>query len=604
MPRLSILLALGGLLAGAPACAAEPAESGATEASDAVDAAEASPADDGEQATRFGRLALLVPDVPDSVRDMLERHARSLDLREALTDERSHRRALARVRRELSELLATEGYFSPKFDLSGEPPAIHVQAGPRAVTGAVDIGFEGDLAEPGEERAARREALRAAWRLAPGLPFRQADWSASKQALLEDLLAHDYAAGALTGSEAEVDPDAARVDLKVRLDSGPAFRFGDIEATGLALHDLELVRRYTTLRPGDPYSTEALLAFERALLSSPYFSSAQISVDRDPSQAAATPVRVAVTEASSRRLSFGAGLSSNTGYRGEVGWSNNNLFQRSWMLNTAVRLEQLRQVAFADVMLPPTAHGYRDSFGVLAESTDIQDLVTKRVGAGIVRSRVRGELEIRHSLNLQREQREIDGLVQSTQQSLALNTSWTWRHVDDLFNPRDGWVLNAQLGGGVRGVLSDANFLRGYLKGQWFVPVGLRDQLILRGEAGMTGGAIDSLPQDFLFRAGGSTSVRGYDYLALGVRQGNAVIGGRVLGVGSVEYVHWTSAQWGGAVFIDAGDAADSRKDFDIAYGIGAGVRWRSPAGPIAFDLAYGEHEHTWRPHFSLVIAF
>ncbi|HEY9193530.1 MAG TPA: outer membrane protein assembly factor, partial [Methyloversatilis sp.] len=164
MPRLPILLALGGLLAGAPAFAAEPAESGAAEASDAVDAADALLADEGAQTVRFGRIALQAPDVPEPVRDMLERHARSLDLREPLTDERSHRRLLARVRRELSELLATEGYFSPKFELSVEPPAIQVQAGPRAVTGTVDIVFEGELAEAGEERAARREALRAAWR--------------------------------------------------------------------------------------------------------------------------------------------------------------------------------------------------------------------------------------------------------------------------------------------------------------------------------------------------------------------------------------------------------------------------------------------------------
>lgn len=94
--------------------------------------ADALPADDGGKAAGFGRLALQAPDLPGPVRDMLERHARSLDLREALTDERSHRRLLARVRRELSELLATEGYFSPKFELSGEPPAIHVQAGVRA----------------------------------------------------------------------------------------------------------------------------------------------------------------------------------------------------------------------------------------------------------------------------------------------------------------------------------------------------------------------------------------------------------------------------------------------------------------------------------------
>jgi translocation and assembly module TamA len=548
LKRLRFLLCLSALTAFHAGQAARAA--GDEAAGDASADAEGTPS------AGAGTLALDAPALSQPVRDMLARHARSLQLREPLTDERSRRRALRRIRREVSDLLATEGYFTPQFDIAGDPPSLRIEPGAQAVIGGVAIEFDGDLASDTPAHAERREALRMSWRLSVGKPFRQSDWSAAKQALLDDLQARDYAAGSLAGSRAEVDPEAAKVALQVRLDSGPAFRFGDIEAVGLALHDLDLVRRYSSLRPGDPYSVDALLAFERSLQASPYFSSAQISVDRDPARAAATPVTVSVAESSPKKLSFSAGLSSNTGYRGEVGWSQNNLFDRSWLLTSAVRLEQLRQIAFADIMLPPATDGYRDSF------------------------------------------------VTSTQQSLALNTSWTWRRVDDLFNPRDGWVLNAQVGGGLKGVLSDTNFVRGYLKGQWFLPIGARDQLILRGEAGLTAGAAESLPQDFLFRTGGSTSVRGYDYLALGVRQGSAIVGGRVLGVASVEYVHWMSAQWGAAFFVDAGDAADSRKDFDTAYGAGAGVRWRSPAGPIAFDIAYGEREKTWRPHFSLAIAF
>ncbi|WP_018413128.1 autotransporter assembly complex protein TamA [Methyloversatilis thermotolerans] len=562
--------------------------------------------DDADEAPArdFGRLELVAPDLPSDVLAMLNRHVRSLMLREAVDSERAQRRAVRRVRREAAELLATEGYFSPAFEWVDEPPGVRITPGPRAQVTSVQFRYDGELAGEDETHAQRRAELEQSWRLHAGQPFRQADWSSAKQALLDTLTSRDYAAGALVDSRAEVDPDTAAVDLSLHLDSGPAFRFGDIEATGLALHDLDLVKRYSTIRRGDRYSSDALLAFERALLSSPYFSSVQISTDTDPAHADAAPVKVSVTEAASRRLSFGAGLSSNTGYRGEVGWSDNNIFGKSWLLSSAIRLEQLRQIAFADVMLPPQEDGYRDSFGVLAENADIQDLITRRVATSVVRARLRGDTEIRHSLTLQKEEREIDDVVTGTQQSLALNTSWTWRRVDDLFNPRTGWVVNAQIGGGVKALLSDANFLRGYLKAQWFIPVGQRDQIILRGEVGLTGGAIGAIPQDFLFRTGGSTTVRGYDYLELGVREGSAIVGGRALGVASIEYVHWNTPQWGGAVFVDAGDAASSREDFKPAVGYGAGVRWRSPAGPIAFDIAYGERERQWRPHFSLSIAF
>ncbi len=81
-------------------------------------------------------------------------------------------------------------------------------------------------------------------------------------------------------------------------------------------------------------------------------------------------------------------------------------------------------------------------------------------------------------------------------------------------------------------------------------------------------------------------------------------MGGRYLGTMSAEYVRWFDAQWGGAVFVDAGDAADSREDFDLRTGYGLGARWRSPAGPLAIDLAWGHSERALRLHFGVAIAF
>jgi translocation and assembly module TamA len=127
----------------------------------------------------------------------------------------------------------------------------------------------------------------------------------------------------------------------------------------------------------------------------------------------------------------------------------------------------------------------------------------------------------------------------------------------------------------------------------------------LRGEAGWT--LADSrfgIPQDYLFRTGGTGSVRGYDYLSLGVPEGSAIVGGRYMATASVEYTHWFSHDWGAAAFVDAGDAVDSLADVRLAVGYGFGARWRSPAGPIAIDLAYGERTGNFNLHFSLAIPF
>ena len=137
------------------------------------------------------------------------------------------------------------------------------------------------------------------------------------------------------------------------------------------------------------------------------------------------------------------------------------------------------------------------------------------------------------------------------------------------------------------------------------IPLGASDALLFRGELGVTfAPSAQGIPQDFLFRAGGSNSVRGYAYQSLGVKQGEATVGGRYLATISGEYTHWINPTWGAAVFVDAGNAVDDRQAIDLAVGYGVGARWRSPAGPLGIDLAYGQREGKLRLDFSLAIPF
>ena len=112
------------------------------------------------------------------------------------------------------------------------------------------------------------------------------------------------------------------------------------------------------------------------------------------------------------------------------------------------------------------------------------------------------------------------------------------------------------------------------------------------------------VPETFLFRAGGDQSVRGYAFQSLGVREGEAVVGGRYLLTGSAEYQYWFKPPWGIAFFYDAGNAADSIKDLKPESGFGVGARWRSPVGPINVDIAYGQAVKKARLHFSLGFTF
>ena len=96
-------------------------------------------------------------------------------------------------------------------------------------------------------------------------------------------------------------------------------------------------------------------------------------------------------------------------------------------------------------------------------------------------------------------------------------------------------------------------------------------------------------------------SIRGYDYREVGPRIGDFGVGAQNLVTSSVEYEHYFNRSWGGAVFVDSGSAFNGRTP-DWHTGVGVGVRWRSPVGPVRIDIAHGLDDA--RSSFTLGLSF
>lgn len=510
-----------------------------------------------------------------------------------------------RLRERIPQLLETEGYFSPqiKIDPAADPVQVSVDPGPRARIVSVSVSFLGPLGEPA--RAERAEVLQNSWRLPSGEYFRQADWESAKTALQIAASTRDFPAARIAESLADVDPKTAEVKLSVVVDSGPVFHFGALQITGLSLYTPELVERYKHFKVGEAYSQEKLLQFQSALQAEPYFSAVEVSMDTDPDHADAAPVNVVLTEAKPRRFGTGVGYSTNTGFRTDFSYRDANLFKNAWQLSSGARLESVRQAAFADIFLPPTRDDRRYSVGGIVERSNIEHLAINRQAIGIGESRQRRRIETRIGLSLQREARQAEGTERNINQALALTGGWTYRHVDSVLDPHSGFVLNLQLGGASRLILSDADFIRSYGRVVTYWPLTEKDVLTVRAEAGHTAAkSRSSVPEEFLFRTGGAQTVRGYSYLSLGEQEGSAIVGGRYMAAGSIEHTHWFGERWGMATFVDAGNATDHIDTWRAKVGVGVGARWRSPAGPLAADLAWGVDSRRLRLHISIAVAF
>ncbi|MFN3716974.1 MAG: autotransporter assembly complex protein TamA [Thiobacillus sp.] len=557
----------------------------------------------------FDAHALAVEiDAPEGLKPLLVRHLDAA--RAARLGETPGAEEIARLLRQSEattrELLATEGYFSPRVTTTraGDTLRFAVDPGTRSIVRRVALTFAGALASD-PEGAPLRARIERGFALKSGMPFRQADWDAAKAGVLAPLLSGQYLAARITASEARIDPSAQTADLTVSVDSGPAFFYGEPVISGNQRYPVSVARNLNPARPGQPVNQQDLLDYQMALESSGYYSQAFVRVDPDPATAGAAPVRVEVTERPEKLLSLGAGFSTDTGARVQAEWLSRNIAGRGLRLKLDGRIETRSQRAAGELAWPRDSKGYAHSLGLQLKREDIEGQETRSSLLAAKRSRARGQIESTLSLQYQTEMQQIGNALNVRNQALTANYAWTKRATGRAFYPFEGYVSTVQAGGAAQALLSDTSFLRLHGRHTHYVRLGRGDRLVLRGEAGaVLADTRDGIPTDFLFRAGGDNSVRGYAYQSLGRALNGAVASVRYLATGSVEYNHFFNRDWGLALFLDAGDAADALDNLSPVFGYGVGARYRSPVGPVNLDLAYGEDSGKFRLHFSLGVSF
>lgn len=550
-------------------------------------------------------------EVPEALRPLLENNLRIVRRVKEGVNQRRFERLTARATDEIRELLATEGYFSPRVELTIDRGVQQwtahyvVEPGAPSRISTVELQFRGAIAEDRWDNAARRGALRDAWPLKAGARFRQALWDEAKTGVVRALVDERYPLVQVAESEARVDPQARSVRLRVLVDSGPTVTLGDLRISGLERYPESIVRDLNRIAPGSPYSQKKLSDLQRDLLETAYFTSALVTADLDAARPAGAPILVSVVEAPRRRVRVGVGYSTDVGFKLETAYAQREFFGTPWQWTSGLRLAQREQGAFSEVLTPRDARGHRYGVGAIVLRQDVQNEVSTSVSALLRRLTPGRERDSEIGLAPTVERKEIGDVATERLKALPLYASWTWRNVDDLIDPRRGWMFNFKTAAALEGLLTDESFFSGYAKASAFLPVGRRDTFIARAELGRTWTSDPrQVPSRYLFRTGGSTTVRGYAFDSLGVRLDGAVTGGRVLGLASAEYVHMFTETYGIAAFVDAGDAAGSAGDWEAKLGYGIGARYKSPIGPLALDVAYGRDTRDTRVHFAVGYSF
>lgn len=604
---------------------------------------------------------------PASVRELLLQHLQLQRFRPLPGLRRSELlRLLAQAEEDARQLLATQGHFSPHITITWEPPGdapaatpptahgtpsteaapapfplgrvdIAVQPGPATVVEQVRITFEeADSADP--EGLAHRQSLVQRWGLPVGQTFTQKRWTAAKDAALLHLQSQRYPQATLLHSRADITPaahdeDAARAVLHLHWRTGAAHYFGPLQWSGSQRYDSVALSRLAQLPLHQPYSRSTLLDAQQRLLNAGYHDMVLLTLadivarDSVAPDAATTPdedgpvtaVQVQVHEAPLQKHVLGLGASTDTGFRLSLDHTHNRLPLLGWRAVTHLQVNRKNPLLSTSVMALPGEDGWRWFARGQAQRVELAGMPTDSFSLAAGRSKAQGHID--RVMSVRYEYANLRHSAELASTSATVGYGWVGRYFSPTASPVRGHGMAWEVDAGSSFSPRCQPFVR--LHGRWLSlhPLGervagvRRSRLALRAQAGAVLANVDAvLPQTLLFFTGGDTTVRGYTWHSIGAQSRHRpysthLEGGRYMAAASVEWqrpitIAGNAQDWEHAVFVDTGTVSNRWGDLVLHTGIGTGVRWRSPVGPVQADMAYGLKSRQLRLHLRLGFNF
>jgi len=439
----------------------------------------------------------------------------------------------------------------------------------------------------------------------PGDVFEHEVYEASKARITRRLAERGYFDADFASRRVEVTRAEKAADIDLVWTSGDRYDMGvtTFEQTPQRIIRDGILERLVYWETGSYYHQGKLDRLRESLARLDYFASIDIEPRPQDAVDGRVPVTVTLTPAKRSVYTAGASYGTDSGAGVRLGLERRYLNDRGHKALAQLDYAQRRKTLTLQYRIPAFAlldGWYTISAQAADEQTDYID--NRRIELVASRS---GEINRNWtaiaSLHALRERwsyaAEDDGdPLTPVDYRYATFTYPSLRgeyiDADNRIHPRDGLGATIMLRGGAEGAGSDASFAQLHAGARWYKGLGPQSRLITRGELGHTfvDATVGTLPPSLRFHAGGDRSIRGYAWREVGPRIGTDgdlfPIGARNVATGSVEYERYFDGPWGAAVFVDSGSAFNGTPEWRT--GIGVGLRWKSPVGPLRIDIARG----------------
>jgi len=431
--------------------------------------------------------------------------------------------------------------------------------------------------------------------------------------------------GGYPDAAVEVEPlverATGRVQLSARVAAGPRVTLGGVAFAGAVRTRPRFLARCVELAEGDLYDASRVRADVRRLYRTGLFSEVRARPVGDGQQ---RDLVFDLQERSSREVWLEPGYGSYELVRLSGGWRDRNLFGAGRTLR-AEGVAALRALRATVTLTDPWLLG-NDLVGDLRATYDRRDepsfvRLQRGLGAFVTREWF-GRFTASFGYQFRRsEVRDVtvqDAELEDDPATVDLSTLRLTQRIDlrdDSFLPSRGLFAEAAVEYGASALGSELDFLRATLNVAGYRPLGPRSVLAASARLGLISPLGDdrSIPLQERFFNGGENTVRSFLESELGPRdRAGEPIGGEGFTTLGLEWRQMLTERLQGAVFADAGTLASDHTDVlrfeDVRAGVGLGLRYLLPIGPLRVDVAANPDprsgEDDWAAHFSVGMAF
>ena len=513
----------------------------------------------------------------------------------------------------LSDAARSLGYWDAQFhydlDSAVEPQKVTVKVTPGPLYHVASVAV---LGPDGRPLPIPPNAPPLA--LKPGDPARTAPVVAAESGLLAAFGDSGHPFAKIDSRQVVIDHRSHTMEVTYKLIPGPAMRFGEVSINGLKTLNPGYVERRLRWRRGEAYNAATVEETRRALIESGLFSTVQITPTADSREPGSAQMTIDATERPHRTVGAGVGYNTSQGAAARVCWENRNLFGNAEYLKLSATGGQQVYGVNANFRRPDFLVTDQDFLATaeIADDTPVAYHSRRALATAGIERRF-GRLWTGGVL-LEAEKANVEQLANvSTNTSAQRTQRYTLFGIpaylkldttDNLLSPTRGW--RAQLSVTPAHIFStpSATYVTSLLSASTYWKVDANGRAILAGKAALgtlDGAPLASLPADQRIYVGGGGTIRPYGYQMAGqLAPNNDPIGGRSSLVLNFESRVKITDTIGVVPFVDAGSYYESsvpQLGHRLFYGVGLGLRYYTPFGPLRLDLAtplYKRNADSW----------